>query len=182
MSRSAVETILGGVVLVVAIGFFVWAYGRSNVANTGGYQLTAQFDRVDGLNVGGEVRISGIPVGKVVRQELDPATYRAKVTFTVQDGIELPADTSAQVASSSLLGGRYLALVPGSDDVMLKNGDEITITQSAVNIEDLIGRYIFSQGGGQSGAAAPPSAGGTDGAGRPGTGGGQGAREPAHGP
>ncbi|HET6468009.1 MAG TPA: outer membrane lipid asymmetry maintenance protein MlaD [Geminicoccaceae bacterium] len=159
MSRSAVETILGGLVLVVAIGFFVWAYGRANVGATGGYLLSAQFDRVDGLTVGGEVRISGIPVGRVVSQRLDPETYRARVTFTVQDGVALPADSSAAIASSSLLGGRYLAVVPGGDDQMLRPGEEITITQSAINIEDLIGRYIFSQGPAAGGAAPPTGAG-----------------------
>ena len=69
----------------------------------------------------------------------------------MRDGIELPSDSSAAIVSSGLLGGKYLSLVPGGDDRLLKDGDEITLTQSSVNLEDLIGRYIFS---GQAGRAA----------------------------
>jgi phospholipid/cholesterol/gamma-HCH transport system substrate-binding protein len=156
MSRNIVETLLGAVVLAVAIGFVIWAYGRSDAGDPGGYALRAKFDRVDGLEVGGDVRISGIKVGQVLSQRLDPASYRAEVTFSVRDGIEVPADSSAAIVSTSLLGGKYLSLVPGGDERLLENDGEITLTQSSVNFEDLIGRYIFSQGGqsGQGGAGA----------------------------
>lgn len=147
MSRNVVESILGGVVLIVAIGFFGWAYGHSTAGDPGGYQLSAKFERIDGLAMGADVRISGIKVGKVLEQKLDPETYRAEVRFSVMSGIELPTDSSAAIVSSGLLGGKYLALTPGGDEAMLKPGGEITITQSSVNIEDLIGKYIFSQGG-----------------------------------
>ena len=147
MSRNLVETVLGAVVLAVALGFLAWAYSRSDVGDPGGYTLRARFDRVDGLETGGDVRISGIKVGQVLAQTLDPATYRAEVLFSVREGIELPTDSSAAIVSSGLLGGKYLSLVPGGDDVLLSDGGEITLTQSAVNLEDLIGRYIF---GGQA--------------------------------
>lgn len=160
MARNVVETVLGGVVLVVAIGFFGWAYGRSSVGDPGGYTLVAKFDRIDGLPMGADVRVSGIKVGKVLDQSLDPQTYRAQVRFSVMSDVELPTDSSAAVVSSGLLGGKYVALVPGGDDQLLKDGGEITLTQSSVNIEDLIGKYIFSQGsgsqgGGQSGGQQP---------------------------
>jgi phospholipid/cholesterol/gamma-HCH transport system substrate-binding protein len=147
MSRNVVETVLGAVVLAVALGFLAWAYGRSDAGDPGGYTLTARFDRVDGLETGGDVRISGIKVGQVLGQRLDPQTYRAEVTFSVRDGIELPSDSSAAIVSSGLLGGKYLSVVPGGDVELLGSGDEITLTQSSVNLEDLIGRYIFSGGG-----------------------------------
>ncbi|MFO1069820.1 MAG: outer membrane lipid asymmetry maintenance protein MlaD [Geminicoccaceae bacterium] len=153
MSRNVVETILGGVVLVVAIGFFGWAYGRSNVGDPGGYTLHAQFDRIDGLGIGADVRVSGIKVGKVLSQSLNPETYRADVVFSVMDSVKLPSDSTAAVVSSGLLGGKYLALAPGGDEAMLADGGEITLTQSSVNLEDLIGKYIFGQGGGAAGAA-----------------------------
>jgi phospholipid/cholesterol/gamma-HCH transport system substrate-binding protein len=102
--------------------------------------------------MGADVRVSGIKVGKVLEQSLDPETYRAEVRFSVMSDVELPTDSSAAVVSSGLLGGKYLALVPGGDDQLLQEGGEITLTQSSVNIEDLIGKYIFSQGaGGQGG-------------------------------
>jgi phospholipid/cholesterol/gamma-HCH transport system substrate-binding protein len=146
MARNVVETVLGGVVLVVAVGFFGWAYSRSTVGDPGGYTLVAKFDRIDGLPMGADVRVSGIKVGKVLDQSLDPQTYRAQVRFSVASNVELPSDSSAAVVSSGLLGGKYVALVPGGDDLLLKEGGEITLTQSSVNIEDLIGKYIFSQG------------------------------------
>jgi phospholipid/cholesterol/gamma-HCH transport system substrate-binding protein len=154
MSQNIVETLLGAVVLVVALGFLAWAYGRSDVGDPGGYTLRAKFDRIDGLDAGGDVRISGIKVGQVLAQELDPTTYRAQVVFSVRNGIELPADSSAAIVSSGLLGGKYLSLVPGGDDKLLGDGEEITLTQSSVNLEDLIGRYIFSGQSGQGGAEA----------------------------
>jgi phospholipid/cholesterol/gamma-HCH transport system substrate-binding protein len=165
MSRNIIETVLGAVVLLVAGGFLFWAYGRSDAGDPGGYALRAKFERVDGLEVGGDVRISGIKVGKVLAQRLDPVSFRAEVTFSVKDGIEVPSDSSAAIVSSGLLGGKYLSLVPGGDDRLLKDGEELTLTQSAVNLEDLIGRYIFSQGqtaagqqGGQQGGQQPGGA------------------------
>lgn len=151
MPRNIVETLLGAAVLAVALGFLAWAYGRSDAGDPGGYTLRAKFDRVDGLETGGDVRLSGIKVGKVLSQELDPQSYRALVTFSVRNGLELPSDSSAAIVSSGLLGGKYLSLVPGGDDRVLADGGEITLTQSSVNLEDLIGRYIFSGQSGQSG-------------------------------
>lgn len=149
MSRNLLETLLGAIVLIVAIGFLAFAYRSSQVDGNGGYQLIARFDKVDGLERGSDVRISGIKVGSVIDQILDPETYRAEVRFTLRNDIQLPADTSAAVVSNGLLGGKYLALVPGGDIEMLEPGDEVTLTQSAVNLEDLIGHMIFSQSGGE---------------------------------
>ena len=147
MTRNLLETLLGAVVLIVAIGFLLFAYNTSQVDRNGGYELIARFDKVDGLERGSDVRISGIKVGTVVSQSLDPETYRAEVRFSLREDIQLPADTSAAVVSNGLLGGKYLALVPGGDIEMLQPGGEVTLTQSAVNLEDLIGHMIFSQGG-----------------------------------
>lgn len=148
MSRNIVETVLGAVVLIVAVGFLSWAYSRSDVGDPGGYELFANFDRVDGLDTGADVRISGIKIGSVTSQQLDTTSYRATVGFTVKGDIELPSDSSAAIVSTGLLGGKYLALVPGAEDIMLVDGEEVAFTQSAVNLEDLIGQFIFSQGDG----------------------------------
>jgi phospholipid/cholesterol/gamma-HCH transport system substrate-binding protein len=148
MKRNIVESVLGAIVLLVAASFFFWAYARADVGDPGGYTLVAKFDRIDGLDPGGPVRISGIRVGQILSMELDPVSFRALVRLSIARDIELPADSSAQVLSSSLLGGKYLAIVPGGDDLMLAEGDEIPYTQSAINFEDLIGQFMFSQGGG----------------------------------
>jgi phospholipid/cholesterol/gamma-HCH transport system substrate-binding protein len=148
MKRNIVESVLGAIVLLVAASFFFWAYARADVGDPGGYTLIAKFDRIDGLDPGGPVRISGIRVGQILSMELDPVSFRALVRLSIARDIELPADSSAQVVSASLLGGKYLAIVPGGDDLMLAEGDEIPYTQSSVNFEDLIGQFMFSQGGG----------------------------------
>jgi phospholipid/cholesterol/gamma-HCH transport system substrate-binding protein len=155
MQHNLVETVLGAVVLAVAVAFFGWAYGQSTAGDPGGYELVARFERIDGLEVGADVKIAGIKVGRVLEQEVDPATWRAKVRFSVKAGLEIPADSTAAVVSAGLLGGKYLALVPGGEDRMLRPGEEVTFTQSAVNLEDLIGRFIFGGQSGQSGGKAP---------------------------
>jgi phospholipid/cholesterol/gamma-HCH transport system substrate-binding protein len=165
MSRNVIETVLGAVVLIVAVAFVVWAYGRSNVGDVGGYTLHAKFDKVDGLDVGADVRISGIKVGRVLAETLDPQTYQATVTFDVRNDIKLPADSSAAILSSSLLGGKFLGVTPGGDEKMLQPGGEITITQSSINLEDLIGRFIYgsaSGGGAKPGGQGAPAGGGQE--------------------
>ncbi|MEO1089107.1 MAG: outer membrane lipid asymmetry maintenance protein MlaD [Pseudomonadota bacterium] len=144
MSRSVIETLLGAIVLLVACGFVVYAYGTSDAGDPGGYTLNARFDRIDGINVGSDVRISGIKVGEVVGQSLDPTTFRAELVLSVRPDLSLPADSSAAIVSESLLGGRYVALAPGGDDVALQPGDQISFTQSSINLEDLVGRFVFS--------------------------------------
>ncbi len=148
MTRNFLETILGAVVLAVAIAFFFYAYQSNHDGDSEGYDLFAHFNRVDGLDDGADVRIGGIKVGSVTAQVLDTDTYQAKVSFTVQDDVELPLDTSAAIMSDGLLGGKYLSLEPGGDIDYLESGDEITLTQSSVRLEDLIGQLIYSGGSG----------------------------------
>lgn len=145
MTHNLLETLLGAVVLVVAIVFLVFAYDSSQLNGDDGYELIARFDRVDGLDPGSDVRISGIKVGSVIKQSLDSSTFRAEVRFTMREDVELPADSSASVVSNGLFGGKYLALVPGGDDEILEPGDEVVLTQSSINFEDLIGQMIFSR-------------------------------------
>ncbi|GLQ07049.1 outer membrane lipid asymmetry maintenance protein MlaD [Sneathiella chinensis] len=151
MGNQIVETVIGGVVLAFAAIFLIFAYRTADIGSGGnGVHLTARFDQIDGLNVGSDVRMSGIKVGTVTSQDLDPQTFQAIVGLSVDSAIKLPEDTAAKVASEGLLGGSYLALEPGGADELLESGDEITYTQSAVNLMDLIGQAIFSAGSGKS--------------------------------
>jgi len=92
------------------------------------------------------VRMAGVKVGSVTTTRVDPQSYQALVTFTVQPALKLPKDTSAEVTSDGLLGGKFLALVPGGDEQMLADGADVTITQSAVSLEELLGKFIFNVG------------------------------------
>ena len=144
MSGNLVETIVGAVVLVGAAIFVTFAYNLTDAGAVDGYTLTARFERVDGLSVGSDVRLSGIKVGTVVRQDLDPRTYQALIRISVDSSIELPIDTVAAITSEGLLGGSYLALKPGGLDEYLLEGDEIEFTQGSVDLMSLIGQAIFS--------------------------------------
>lgn len=159
MNRNAVETVMGAVVLVVAAAFLFFAYTTTQVNATGGTEYTAQFDHVDGLRDGSDVKISGIKVGSVVSQSLDPRTFLATVKFTVAPQIKLPVDSVAIVASPGLLGDDFLSIEPGNEDKTIPPGGRITRTQSAMNLQSLIGQYIYgaSQNKGQGGGAAPSS-------------------------
>jgi phospholipid/cholesterol/gamma-HCH transport system substrate-binding protein len=142
--RNAAEVLAGLAVLVVAAGFLAYALATSGSAGVPGYTFSAEFDRIDGLSVGSDVRMAGVKIGSVTDTSIDPKTYLAVVDFTVQKNIELPSDSSAAISSQSLLGGDYLALVPGGSDNMLKPGGRVTITQGSVSLEDLLGKFIFS--------------------------------------
>ncbi|HXQ49592.1 MAG TPA: outer membrane lipid asymmetry maintenance protein MlaD [Stellaceae bacterium] len=145
MSRNAVETVMGAVVLVVAALFLFFAYNTSEVRSVSGYELTARFNRVEGLRDGGDVRISGIKVGSIVSQELDPKNFVAVVKMSIDPTIKLPVDTVATITSSGLFGDKYLSLEPGNEDDVIKPGGQIDHTQSPMSLESLIGQYIFNQ-------------------------------------
>ncbi len=130
MSRNVIETVMGAVVLVIAAVFLFFAYSTSQVRAVSGYPLTAKFDRIEGIREGGDVRISGIKVGSIVSETLDPTTYLAIVKISINPNVKLPDDTVAEILSSGLLGDKYLALVPGSSDKDLQAGAEIKFTQS----------------------------------------------------
>jgi len=158
MRRNVIETVLGAVVLLVAALFVIFAYSNASLRTVSGYSLVAKFDRVDGLNTGSDVKMSGIKVGTITGQDIDPQSYLAVVHLSVDPRIKLPADSAAEVVSDGLLGGKYLSLVPGADSKLLEAGGEIKFTQSPINLESLIGQLLFSnQKSGDGGDKAAPA-------------------------
>lgn len=156
MKRNVIETVMGGVVLLLAIGFFFFAYARSGVTNVTGYEVTAKFNRVDGLAAGSDVRVSGIKVGSVTDLRLDPETFLAEIRVSLREDVRLPADSSAKIQSDGLLGDYYVLLEPGGDEAMIEPGGEIQFTQDPINLGDLISRFVFSPGEKkEEGAPAP---------------------------
>jgi phospholipid/cholesterol/gamma-HCH transport system substrate-binding protein len=163
--RSLAEVLTGAVVLAVAavfLGYAILHGGRAPM--TDGIALSAAFDRVDGLNQGADVKIGGVKVGTVTGLAIDPQSFQAVATMRVRADLRLPRDSSAEIQSEGLLGGKYISLVPGGADALLGDGGRITETQGSISLESLLGRFIFSVtqmngGGGQSngeGAAHPP--------------------------
>ena len=158
MRSNMIETVMGGVVLLVAGFFLVFAYSSADLGEVRGYQVEARFSSIGGLQVGSDVRISGVKVGTVTAQALDLDTFQAVVYMSIDPGVRLPRDTVAIIASESLLGGKVMALEPGGDPEMIGPGGVIEYTQAAVNLEDLLGRFMFSS----SGSGAPHATPGAD--------------------
>jgi phospholipid/cholesterol/gamma-HCH transport system substrate-binding protein len=152
MKGNVIETVMGAVVLVVAALFLFFAYNTSQLRSVKGYELTADFERIDGIRDGGDVRVSGIKIGSIVAQTLDPKTFLAKLQLSIDPSVKLPDDTVAEIVSAGLLGDKYLSLVPGGSDTLIPAGGRIKYTQSSVTLENLIGQMIFSNPGAKKGA------------------------------
>ncbi len=150
MNRNPIETVLGAVVLVIAGIFLVLAYSSAQVATTQGYEVKATFLKVGGLQVGSDVRISGINVGTVSRQALDLETYEAVVTLVIDPKVSLSEDTLAAIVGDGLLGGKYVDLQPGQSAQRIADGGKITKSQDFRSLEDLVGEIIFLATGGDS--------------------------------
>jgi phospholipid/cholesterol/gamma-HCH transport system substrate-binding protein len=160
MSGNILETVMGAVVLVVAALFLLFAYKTSELRAVPGYQVSADFERVDGIRQGGDVRISGIKIGSIMGEKLDPKTFLADVRMSIDPTIKLPDDTVAEIVSAGLLGDKYMSLVPGGSDKVIPPGGKIKYTQSSVSLENLLGQMIFSAPGakkpGEGDAPQPP--------------------------
>jgi phospholipid/cholesterol/gamma-HCH transport system substrate-binding protein len=144
MQRNVIETVMGGVVLLVAAGFVYLAFQSSSVGDGSGYLVSAEFDNASGLTTGSEIRMSGVKVGTVISQTLDPKTYFAVVTMNITESVKLPRDTSARILADGLLGSNFVALEPGGEEATIEPGGKINFTQGSINVVDLLGRFIFS--------------------------------------
>ncbi len=165
MPRKLPELLTGFAIIIIAALFLVYALGRAGAVSAGGYPLRAQFASIGGLTVGADVKIGGVVVGHVASERLDPITYAAILQLTIDDAIKVPDDSSAAISSDGLLGGSYVRISPGGSNTMMAPGAAFQVTQSAINIEDLLGKFIFSAGGETNtakpatpGAAATPGA------------------------
>lgn len=156
---NIVEALIGLLVVIVAVGFVSLAYARTQSgAIADGYVLKARFPNVTGVSAGTDVRMSGIKIGKVATQSLDPTSYQAVLELSIDKALKLPIDSSAAITSEGLLGGTFIALTPGGDSVMLKAGDEITETSGATDLMGLIGSFVNRSGGDAPAAAPAPAA------------------------
>ncbi|NQV79455.1 MAG: outer membrane lipid asymmetry maintenance protein MlaD [Alphaproteobacteria bacterium] len=150
MKGNIFEALIGAVVLAVAAFFLVFAFSAADVGAVDGYEVTATFDRVDGVNAGADVRMSGIKIGTVTKLELESETFLAKATMSIDSAVKLPKDSSAEITTEGLLGGKYMAIVPGGADETIESGGRIQFTQSSISLEGLIGRFGFGLGSSDS--------------------------------
>ncbi len=154
--NNIAETIIGAVVVLVALAFLGFAYLRTGSGSLSGYEVNAHLAKVDGLGIGTDVRLAGIKIGSVSGMDLDPKTYAVTVHLNIRDDIRLPTDSSMLITSSGILGSSYLSITPGGDDKNIAAGGFIENTQSAnsADLMSLAGRFI----GGDSGKPAPKPA------------------------
>lgn len=147
MSHNITEVLTGGAVLAVAAGFLFYAgqVGGVGVGASGFDTYSASFRSAEGIGIGTDVRLAGVKVGSVTDMRLDPATFRAETSFTLQDDVALPDDTAVVVSSEGLLGGSFLEILPGGSPFNLEPGDEIVDTQSSVSIIQLLLRFVSGE-------------------------------------
>jgi phospholipid/cholesterol/gamma-HCH transport system substrate-binding protein len=153
MFSKTLEFIVGLFVLLGLAALTVLAVqvGSASFGQTDSYDLTARFENIGGLNIRAPVSIGGVRIGRVSAIELDTELYSAQVTLTIDEKFnELPIDTSAAILTSGLLGAQFVGLLPGGDFEYLADGDEIELTQSTIQLENLIGRFMFSGPDGDS--------------------------------
>lgn len=134
--------------LFLIIGLGCTAYLAMVLANTtlfarDAYTITAKFTAVNGLRVGSNVEISGVPVGKVSAISLEQTLYQAEVAMQINNGVLIPADSTAAIKTSGLIGDKYVSITPGGDENGLENKGVILDTQGAIDIEELISKYVF---------------------------------------
>ncbi len=145
MKSNVVETAVGALVIAIAAGFFLYVYNTTDLGRgSNGYRINAEFENIEGISVGSDIRMAGIKIGTVVQQKLDPTTFQAIVTMSVANFVKLPDDTTAKVTSEGLLGSKFITLEIGGSEEILKDGDSLTHTQSALDIWALINEFMFS--------------------------------------
>jgi phospholipid/cholesterol/gamma-HCH transport system substrate-binding protein len=154
--NNIAETLIGAIVVAVAIGFLVLTYLRTGTGSLSGYEVNARLAKVDGLGVGTDVRLSGIKIGSVSGLDLDPKNYIVTAHLNIRSDIQLPTDSSMMITSSGILGSSYLSITPGGDEKNIAPGGFIENTQSAnsADLMSLAGRFI----GGDNGSRPKPPA------------------------
>lgn len=149
MKQDFIESLVGFAVIIIALVFFVFAYKIGNSSKVeAGYSLKAKFQDVEGIVKGSDVMLAGVKIGAVTDIDLDKNSFFALLTIKVNNDVKLPNDTRIAIVTSGILGSRYISVIPGTSEEILIEGNEIKYTQSSVNIETLIGKLIYSFGGG----------------------------------
>jgi len=148
MNRSAIDLWVGIFVAAGLAGLLFLALKVGNLAsfNTAQtYQVSAKFANIGGLKARAPVKSAGVVIGRVADIRFDNESYEALVAINIDSAYQFPRDTTAKILTSGILGEQYIGLEAGGDGVMLKNGDRLRLTQSAVVLENLISQFLFSK-------------------------------------
>jgi phospholipid/cholesterol/gamma-HCH transport system substrate-binding protein len=147
MKKISVETAVGIFILIgiICVGYLSIRLGKMEWTGDKYYPVFARFQSVSGLITGAHVELAGVHVGKVESIKLDPKRMVAVVELEIQKGVSLSDDVIASVKTSGLIGDKYIELAPGNSDQVIKPGGMITETESAVNLESLISKFVFGE-------------------------------------
>lgn len=147
-AQRGLEIVVGTFVLagIVALLTLTFKWSDFSSSSVHGYTLTADFDNIGGLTNRSAVKLAGVTIGRVSGIRIDPATFEAVVTMQIEDKYNnLPKDSFANIYTAGLLGAQYIEISPGGDTAVLKNGDRITMTQSAIILEKVISKFLFNK-------------------------------------
>jgi phospholipid/cholesterol/gamma-HCH transport system substrate-binding protein len=153
MTRSPVRDFLVGLFVLAGLGavaYLSFSVGGLSYSGPGGLTVFADFDQTGGLKTRAPVVISGVKIGQVKSITLDK-NFRARVEMDLDSRLEIPTDTIASIVTAGILGDRYVSLQLGGEEQMLKSGDTLTFTESALILESLIGKFLYGRGGGTGG-------------------------------
>ncbi len=145
MKQTKLEFLVGAFVLLglAAVAYLSVKLGAGTMMSGETYVIEARFANAGGLNSGCSVTVAGVPVGQVEGIRVEAEDYSAIVTLRVMKGLKLPTDSMASIRTTGLIGDKYVSLSPGADETYLSAGSRITLTESAVDIESLIGKMAF---------------------------------------
>jgi phospholipid/cholesterol/gamma-HCH transport system substrate-binding protein len=158
MKQSKLELFVGGFVLlgIAAVIYLTIKLGAGSIVGGDTYVIEARFTNAGGLNAGSSVLVAGVPVGRVEEIRVDEKDYSAIATLRVDSGLRLPTDSMASIKTTGLIGDKFVALAPGADDTWLESGARITMTESAVDLESLIGKMAFGSVGAEDNPVETP--------------------------
>ena len=145
MKQTALELYVGIFVLlgIAAVSYLTMKLGAGSQIGGDTYLVEARFANAGGLHSGSSVLVAGVTVGRVERVRLDPADFSAIATLKIQSALKLPTDSMAAIKTTGLIGDKYVSLSPGADEGFLQPGTRITMTESSVDLESLIGKMAF---------------------------------------
>ena len=144
MRSNTFETFIGAIVIILAVSFLFYSFSITDNNSEGTYQIKATFNRIDGIQIGSDVRLSGIKIGSVAKSSLNQITYEADLVLVIDDSIYIPDDSSAKITMDGLLGSNYISIEPGGSDIYLTENDYLLYTQGSIDLIGLVGEALFS--------------------------------------
>ena len=158
MKQTRLELFVGIFVLLglAAVAYLTMKLGSGSLVGGNTYLIEARFSNAGGLHSGSSVLVAGVTVGRVERVRIDPADYSAIATLRIATELRLPTDSMASIRTSGLIGDKYVFLSPGADDTYLKPGTRITMTESSIDLESLIGKMAFGSVDKEADQKPPP--------------------------